>query len=878
MSQPVTQPAHSFQPLFICLASWLGLAFSQGLHADWPAKQFQVQTREPVQLEKADIQEEVEYGTGIIDSLWESVAGSEGSEWQGAAGQAEQWMDEIGGLYRNGGHEAPYIQPIVQDNGVPKYRVYIFPFTGSRYRGGYAYAGGGYQLSDCAGSSQINWISYNADFMPRGAALPKKKYVTFAHEMFHALQYGDQLMADCFSGNRWIGEGMADGASYYLINKKWSNYNGRINGSSSATGLRHYDWPLNFSTGRRHVGAKSLENKTSYLTSSFWRFFPENFGGVKVLPHFLDVPLPKNANGAQLIEWLDERLRTEPDIQSGLYLAYPHFVSEFASYGGSRYTNFASRSFGTGEGARTAWLKEAFSSCREITLTPDDAVQKIPISIMKIAAICIRVKYEGFSGNVTSQMEVINKRLDKVDQLHLGWAWEFGPDGEKNCYQEHKSRKTLWPPCIRKAFSQTGPTEGTYARTWAEETIDFGTSSGQAEKIYILSNVAEEPWKTKDISGFEFKAGVTNSSLNGEPAEPTHNMPVQRKSGASKPMGKVGKEELYGLKTDPPIRQDSLTSVGLHRYAPHRDKGGKPQTSGGFSVTINDLKYGQTGAVKGAVVLQALDPRNKAGPVSSLFCKDGAKKVIGEVTQSDELAFRISVDANVCQMGPATIAQCEQSGCPVVEHVSGKVNVTFGWRQFNSTAPVDIRTNGVEAYINTMPDSLEEAMKFGAGTAITDTTGDPGDAGNGPGDSSGSGGMQESCSCTCDELAATDSAAEDYKARIAAGEQASMGKISQFSRCAASCQREYMICRMEQGNREKQAEERAREQARESAKPCDCSCEALADFDARTKDMQTQVAAGGTVSNEALQGLRRLVQCAQECQSQHLACRMQGSQ
>jgi hypothetical protein len=851
---------------------------AMGLPADWPAEQFQVQTREPVTAEKADIQREIEAGTGTFESLWDSVAGPEGSEWQGVAAQAEGWMNEIGGIYRRGGHRAPYIEPIVSDNGVPKYRVYIFPYTGSRTRGNYTYAGGGYQLSDCAGSSQINWVSYNADMIPPGLALPKDKYSTFAHETFHALQYGDQLMANCMGGNLWITEGMSEGASLYLTNRKWPGYSGRLNGSYSATGLRHYDWPLIFTTGRLSVESRSVEGRTGYLTGSFWYFLAENFGGAKVFPHFLEKPLSRNPDRDELTRWLDDRLRTEPDIQAGLYLTYPQFVTAFASFGGGRYTRFANRSLGHGEAARSVWLEEAFSTCREITLTPDDSTKEIDITIQPIAAICIRLRYEGFSGNVTSQLEVVNPRLDRVDQLHLGWAWKIGPDGEQNCDQEHKSQKTLWPPCLIKAFTQTGPTAGTYARTWSEETIDFGPSSGTAERILILSNVAEEPWKTRDVSGFKLKAGLTHSTLNGEPAEPTDQMPVQRKTNPPKSIGEIGKEELYGLQTEPPIGKDVMTGVGLHPYVPRRSQGARPGISGGYSVSITGLAYGQTGAVKGAVVLQAQDPRSQGGIISSLVCKDAADKPVGEVVKSDESAFQVRVDADVCQAGPSTARQCERSGCPVVDHVNGTVTVAFGWRQFNSTAPVDIRTRGVQAYIDTMPDSLQEAMRHGVGTAIPDLTGGPGGDGVGPGGdgdgSSVSDGLQEPCACTCEELAATDAAGAEYKARMAAGEQPTMSQVSNLGRCVTECQREYMMCRMEESEREKEAEEKAREEARQNAEPCDCSCAGLADFDARTKELQEQVATSGTVALDAVQELAR---CAEDCQSEHLACRMQGS-
>jgi hypothetical protein len=853
------------------------------LQADWPAKQFQVQTREPVTLEEAEMQQEIDAGTGTFESLWQAVAGPEGSEWQAAASQAEQWMNEIGDLYRNGGHEAPYIQPIVHDNGVAKYRVYMFPFTGSRSRSSLAYAGGGYQLSDCVGSSEMNWVSYNADFIPPippGGDLPKEKFETFAHETFHALQYGDQLMANCFVGNKWITEGMADGAGLYLTNRKWPNYSGNLDGSSSATGLRHYDWPLNFSTGRRSVSAHSLENKTSYLTSSFWQFFAETFGGVKVFPHFLDEALAKDASGDDLLEWLDQRLRTEPNIQSGLYLAYPHFVTEFASYGGSRYTRFASRSFGTGKAARTAWLNEAFTGCRQVTLTPDSPAQELKISLMKVAAMCIKVRLEGFEGNVTERIEILSERLDILDQLHLGWAWIDGPDGLRNCYQERKSLKTRWPPCIIKPYSQTGPASGIYARTWASDTLDFRMSAGEAEKIYILSNVAELPWKTREVDRYTLKIGITNATLNDEPAEPVEQLPIARKSSAPKPPGPVGKEELYGLITDPPIPEDTVTGLGLNRYAPNRAKGGKPQTSGGYEIQFVDLRYGHTGPVRGIVALQASDPRNRQGPVSSLFCQGAADRPIGTVAQSDATALRITIDTDVCQAGPGMADHCGQGDCPVIEHVNAAVTVAFGWRQFNSTAPTDIRTPGIQRYIDTMPDSLHEAMRFGADTAVADTTGSPANGGDtsdtaaGSGASSGSGGLPEPCACSCEELAATDQAAMDLKARIAAGEEPSMEAIAAFTRCADACQREYMICRTDQAAVEKEAKQVERDGRRGTTETCDCSCEQMTATHDRARELQQRQSAGATIPIEDLVDLTR---CAEVCQQEHMACLLQGN-
>lgn len=851
------------------------LSYSIEASAEWPATQFQVQTREPVTLEKAEIQQEIEAGTGMLDSLFESVLGSSGSERPLAAVNAEQWLNEIGAIYRKGGHKAPYIEPIVQDNGTARYRVYIFPFGGSRYRSGNADDGGGYQTSDCAEKPEINWVSFNADKFSLESPLPKRKYWTLSHEMFHALQYGDQLMANCFEGGMWIREGLADGAALYLINKKFPNFSGHIEGSSSAVGLRHYDWPLNFSTGRKNIGAQSLETKTSYLTSSFWRFLPEYFGGVKVLPHLLEKPLARDASEKDLLRWLDERLRTEPNIQTGLYLVYPHFVTEFASYGGSRYTSFDARSFGKGKAARMAWLKEGFSGCQEITLTPNNAVQKITVSVNKVAAICIRVQIQGFSGNVTEQIEIVADRLDLLDQLHLGWAWIDAPDGDKNCYEEHKAKNSLWPPCVIKPFSQTGPAAGNYARTWAANSLDFGESSGTAEHVYILSNVAEQPWKTKDITGYAIKIGIASSTLNGGPAEPVGPLPAQRKTRTKNPLRKIGRDELYGLQTDPTIPDDTVKGFSVLKYAPNRSKGAKAVTSGGYAIQINKLDYKQTGPVTGIVALEPDDPRNQGGSISSIHCKGAVTRPIGTVTQSDENAFRISIDTDLCQAGPQTIQQCAGGGCPVVDHASAKVTMAFGWRQFNSTAPTDIRTAGIQRYIETMPNSLEEGMRFGANSAIPDTGQTSGNGGEGDADdgtSNSAGATVGACACTCEELAASDARGAELKARVQAGDKAAMARIIGLNRCTSTCQREYMICRLGQSKAEADAKKKALSSARGTAQSCDCSCEALAATDSRAKELQSQFAAGSNVPRKDIISLTR---CAEVCRDQHMACRMQ---
>jgi hypothetical protein len=81
-----------------------------------------------------------------------------------------------------------------------------------------------------------------------------------------------------------------------------------------------------------------------------------------------------------------------------------------------------------------------------------------------------------------------------------------------------------------------------------------------------------------------------------------------------------------------------------------------------------------------------------------------------------------------------------------------------------------------------------------------------------------------------------------------------------------------MICRVEADEAEKQKQALLRKQEADArVKNCDCSCQALDDTTSRVQELQKQVAAGGSISNEEI---AQLVQCASTCQQEMLACAM----
>jgi hypothetical protein len=440
----------------VLLLTWL--CAGHGAAAEpWSAEKFQVVAREPTEDEIALVAEE----PGMLERFFSGPGGPGGLDVHGpqppGTGTIVGWLNDAGGAYRRSSHAPPALGPIVESGAGRRYRVYVFPFAGSRTRDTHAYAAGTYESNTCMENNKIPWLAINHDLA--AAAPPRQMFWTITHEMMHAIMFGDRVLDDCNSNPFEVSEGIPDGASLYLVNHKFSGFSGGIAYKSSHVGLRSYRLPFFFFTDVPSSQKTWLELVTGYATSSFWYFVTERFGGLKVLPHFLDKPVREGADHVDMYRWLEERLQSLPGIQSivpaspdrpvtgtgakeppGMYEVYPAFISEFASYGGSRYFKFNDRHFRGVEQARTGWLKRSLGGCEEVTLNPQNKHDKVTLGILENAAKCVRVKYRGFAGNITSKMEILSDRLGQLEQLHLGWAWKIGPEKEENCYLKRKEK------------------------------------------------------------------------------------------------------------------------------------------------------------------------------------------------------------------------------------------------------------------------------------------------------------------------------------------------------------------------------------------------------------------------------------------------------
>jgi hypothetical protein len=857
----------------------LALVIWKIANANWPVTSFQVIAREPTGQELLKPQD------SVADSI-ASQLGFGGPEQNTPAAETEipeaaQWLQEMSQRYSMTGHRSPALEPVLDIAGQKRIRAYMFPFTGSRTRDGMT-SDATYEANTCKASGKIPWLAVNQN----GAIdnLPRMTYHAFAHEMMHAIEYGSRLTDQCTHDPFWITEGMANGAAAMLMNRKYPREISHRDRSASAVGLRSYRIPLTHTSGQQEKTL--LDLKMGYGTSSLWQFLAERFGGLNVYPHFLDKVMTREMDSAEQMRWFEERLQSLEGLSSrvsaspqrtrgkakqppGFYEVFPAFLAEFASYGGSRYMAFGGRRHSIAEVARDHWLERAFGGCQTIELSPDSMYGEIPFSVFKNAAICLRLKYQDFSGNVSTKMEIISPNLLEMDSFHLGWAWKIGPNETKSCYGEREKLKSKWPPCVYKTFTSTFPPSKAYARSWPEEKIDFGSGSGKTvEHILILTNAAVQPWRSKNTQKLTLKVAVSKSTLNNKPAEPIEKMAVPRKrSKTPNPAKPIGKEELYGLETDPPQAVDPVKGLRLGPYTPNRVKGATA-LPGGYAAVFYEMEYGKTGPLTG-IIKREPGESGMASLVSSGLCADSTRP-IGEILQSDEMALRIRLNADLCEAQSGSLQQCE-GGCPVVDHVQGEVDIAFGWRQFGATAPTDIRTAGIERYIQTMPDSLEEALNFGAGTALPGDDESPVQEGtNEPGASEA--GVLAPCACTCEEYKATETEANVMRARIDAGGEATMADLRRLNRCQATCQNEYLLC-VFQSDRAAQ-EKRKREQLeaeKQAASDCDCSCKGIDQVLARGRELEAQFAGGGQVPMDELATLAR---CSEACQQEMLSCAM----
>lgn len=639
----------------------------------------------------------------------------------------EDELHWIAGRYENASLMDPNLGPVVdRPGGGEAYAIFLFSFAGSDgYDPG---TEGGYHslwYGGCQGPAS-GYLAFN----DKGAAR-SEFFRTMAHELLHAVQRSYYWTWCAIRDRGWVKEGMADGVSQYVFARKFGRDAGARSGIRSAQGLRPYQVPLNFEAGAegsvpRVATDDSLSRpEIGYATSSFWRFLTEAAGG----PAYLGTLLRRSVGGANApsdaLRWLNEGLKADPAFNGDeLYALFPEFVTEFASWGGARYTVVAEEDFGDDrDAARREWLRLAFNGCEEIVVRPGDP-KSVDLSIDPMAARCVRVRYRAPFVDTPPLIEAVHRSKKPLDGLHLGVAWERGPGGERNCWKRGSTYRPGKRRCVVKA-QQLKSTDSRWARDWNDASIPSaltarrkaGTRMADTEKVYVISNVQpKSPWETKAVE-VTFRVGLPATELDsGEETGPPKASVPKESEAVREAVEKAKSGEQVSMDEALELVEEMLGGMNPEGPTPEQMYGafggvGPPVAIGemgsftfergdGEQVTVQvmpaedgaQLSFGETGALHGSV---SLDTDNTVQ--NSSLC-ESTEALIGLVVESSEDRLVLRISADICEWNQATPLSCVD-GCPKVDHVGATLMLPAGWRYYASSAPETIVTEGIRDYV-----------------------------------------------------------------------------------------------------------------------------------------------------------------------------------
>ncbi|MGB5341261.1 MAG: hypothetical protein WBP67_04150, partial [Thermoanaerobaculia bacterium] len=667
----------------------------------------------------------------------------------------EDYLHDSAVGYEDAGFEPPHLQK-VNDDGRVKYVVYLADFGESpRLIVAKNAWGVNFHVLGFMAINQPKFAAARGDLLEttapgyRGVEL----YRTLAHELFHSIQFkydvefGSLGLFPPFptpAGRQVVIEGGADGAATFLAAKKFPGYLENWAYDEELTG--GYPYYLGFL-----LDGPDPDDWSPYFTSSFWFHVAERFGSLSVIEYLFRRSLPNYpGDDKDRVRWLNGALEDHPGVEEGLYTVYPHFLTELASYGAGRFKRVAEDS----------WESWTFGYCPTVEMTPQTEVDaKYEIEMFnEMSGQCVEVKWNGFPENGALKVEVIGSDKEVLDQINLGissstqsggtcWQWRSGlpkeEQRESNCLAE-------------KVRVLTGPTEGTWARTWELPPAGYGE---EGDATFILTNAAVEPWKTKKADGVTVRFGFSRTEdQEGKtrgPAGAEHiRVPV--------PLPDFMRLRTYGIDPSPLPPEVGLQFPLAPISIPQDDgsSGESPISAPGFRVLADPRKpipLGYTGPLYGSVMI--LDPENPMGMSSSgtaAFCRsrDEMKdlQLIGQVLRAEEDQLKVHIQVDICEV---------QLGSPappkVVDRIDAIVVLPFGWRYFEQP-PLDEITPGVEIFVERFHARLEGRIggRWPYAGPMSGPTPSPTDGGvgvpglGGMGGSSSSGGDVADCDCSCE--------------------------------------------------------------------------------------------------------------------------------
>lgn len=325
---------------------------------------------------------------------------------------------------------------------------------------------------------------------------------TFVHEIVHGIQKSSWVEDDpCdndYNAVKWMAEGTANGIAHYLLTR---NNEAALVNWNFPRDVRPYDQSL-------HVGGSTT---LDYGTGSFFRYLLEGYesateNGLSVMAaYFGNLDKETAQDSLSAIRVLDDTLKEgwagwAGEHPRGLYHVFPEFLTEYGSYGGSRYTH--NRPDPNGIPTRyspRSWLEKNFGACKDFVILPN-VTQRKPITIPPLAGKCIRVNWGNFATPVSLQFYATGDPDFAHGDIHIGEAYrQEGNNAAIPCWDVTQKiggprlTETSDKKCILKRGTPKIDTENAGLWTAAKPIQDSG------DGYYIVTNIASEPEKSRPL-------------------------------------------------------------------------------------------------------------------------------------------------------------------------------------------------------------------------------------------------------------------------------------------------------------------------------------------------------------------------------------------
>lgn len=452
---------------------------------------------------------------GLDNKLGSCVPAAQKTKFEGYAADALKFYSTLG-------FQSPAnwrLGPVVQRSGRKVVRLYVVP--------GYLYDSIASTAGPCSGNwdaKKLSFVTINRDELLGGS--DAQAYYTLAHELVHVIQNAQKLVNQerapkCDVLPHWLGESTADALGIQATVRKFGKFEPALSGASeglsrNAHSLRSYRVSL-------PQPEQPLENDLrNYRASSFWRHIVERYhaGNYGVMAKYM-AQTRQTPGKPDWLEYLDRVISadvavtpaTAPAGKNGLYLAFPNFLTEYATWGSEKFPKIG----------ESQWLRDTFGVCDNVTLSASATGKKTATlkvtDLQPYAGRCYRVKVTDVQAG---QRVAVIPMADKLtggleDELHLGTAYAKSLKAF-NCFKNFSVQllgMAAHAGCLFKPF--TGAAAGT--RVWLAEGDEANAGQNNLEYLWILSWVPVKATdarlgKTASIPELKFSLDVTNAQTS----------------------------------------------------------------------------------------------------------------------------------------------------------------------------------------------------------------------------------------------------------------------------------------------------------------------------------------------------------------------------